>query len=173
MKIAEYLMSYGNDISNVFSIECSYTVDNTDLYVLAGYVNSNPVSDFIMKDYAGASNFLKCESVIIDSVGISLPVSFTTYSPKFLFSMHYVNNLGDERSLFTDVLIPFGNFEVPINHFFKVSDLTTGDFRIGCKVTEIDGTPLRVSMLGVPDSLNGEIFTVQPFIKVIHNGGLS
>lgn len=151
-----------------------FTVDNTQKFVPTS--NNSPYS--IM--YAPGNNykFRAGDNFNLVSYGFHLPLNFCRY-PKDTDSYYgpefklYAHDIVTNEDINFKEIEPSLNFGMPyegeifinqpidtkvnrlyLNQFYLVGGLNQG---------------VNISMIGVPDVLNGEIFAVQCFIKIDHN----
>jgi hypothetical protein len=179
MKIIEVIQQYGvSDSVPTYSNEASFTVNNAVDYVTAVYAGGVVVSDYYLKDGFGGSKFDVGDNFIINSVGISIPIGFSIYSNAVNIILRYKdsgtteNYLRSTKGFFGNFILPFDNYEMPVDMFFNCKNLSMYDGRIGINIVELDGTPLKIGMLNVPDDLNGKSYKVSAFMKITHNKGV-
>jgi hypothetical protein len=163
--------------------DCLYfDVDNT-----VDSVTIVPVPGATSRVANGAGNnvFTRGDSLRILSIGIRIPESFTVFNilanPPFPYLTVVPEGVitGD---LFTNPnfsgttqILPMENYELVIDAFLNcresldtiVPGRTLLDENFYLRV--YPAYAFDVSMLGVPDSLNGKRFYVMPFIKVSHS----
>lgn len=144
-----------------------FDVDNTLLEV--PIFNSGPGA----KAYAIAgkaasivSTFIEGENIVIESIGIRVPHLFCMGSeePTLIIS---AENATTTTFIYGPIEIPYFNAEIPVNIPYSFQDFSSapGDTKL---ILNLVGAG-TVSMLNVPDSIQGETVTVLPFIKLSHN----
>ena len=154
------------DILKVPDSECpTITVDNTQ--------------DYIDATYPGAANgdcnvpysigvFHQGDNFTILSFGIILPLGFELwhtqqddFAPSVEIGVRKVDTF--YVPLFPpELYIIFSNYEMALGRFYDVSGVDQ-DFKLNLTTNN-----LRVSMSGVPDSLNGQVIPISSFAKVEH-----
>ena len=157
----------------------SFTADNTVDKVPLTYAVTE------MKSANNKKYFKNGDSFSVLSIGIIFPESFTLAKQiadeTLLF--YRATLLGKTSGLdyniyalgnYNAIYLPFENFEMALDVFVNVPDQVqvlhpavklNEDFSIE---TNLSGV-VNISMLGVPSTLNGKVFTVRNFMKVLHN----
>lgn len=168
MEILEILSNDPLDINNA-----KFTVDNTQTIV--PITNANLI---MFKNSAGLSIFTRGDNLVMLSCGVIMPQGFTlTTSDRSTLPNNYNKPLGVEFYLGSvtntfniplysqgqgGIIIPFNDYEMSLGNF--CDSIRTEQFVIRC--SSFNG---GVSMLNVPNSLNGKTFNISMFVKVIHN----
>jgi|WetSurMetagenome_2_1015567.scaffolds.fasta_scaffold06083_11 hypothetical protein len=180
------------DILEISSDYCpSFTVDNTQ-----SYVKVVPVSGavpftlpYILKNGSGKYRFHPGEAINIISIGYIIPENFlkTEISSDALSGFlllrvliekdngdtYYIQGFEDGMSL------PSENFESVINKFVNPISLhgtsISSYFNLSLEfiMKASDSLYALISMINVPDKLNGRVFKIRPFVKVEHSWELS
>lgn len=177
MKIIDYLIQKGDNEDGVaFPICASFTVDNTVLsgYVTASYDAGHLYHDHYLKDAADKAIFADYDNFILLNVGIVLPLAFEFFSPSVKLGLKTSDDEGNDIALpglggNDSFIVPFVNFEIPLDLMYRPMDLHMTGSRLGGKIFEEDGTDVKISMINVPDSLNGLVFEIPLFAKILHN----
>lgn len=169
--IVDTLIQYGSEAAK-------FTVNNAVDYVLPTYdVGSSKILSI-----GGVFNkFTWKESIVLISIGLFLPLGFDLY-PK---------NRNSDGELWPDYIdlfwrrastgflvgwqpsrynLPSVNYEISIGATLNPPDSVGEDFNLVAIVpdsTDLVGNT-RISMLNVPDSLNGKVFSCPVFAKVGH-----
>lgn len=179
MKIIEYLAQDGQDTGGTpYARSAQFTVDNTQLHVDADYAIGKGPMDCYLIDDSGHSCFQQYDNFHLIALGISLPMSFEIWSNKCKLRLYYYDDESTPVPLpglgYDAIILPFANFEIPIDLMFSPKDLgMSAPRRLGAQVVEMDDSPLMISMVGVPDVLNEQVLEVAVFCKVGHNSFLS
>ncbi len=154
---------------NPLDWEAEFDVDNTLLEV--PILNTGPGSSVVVAGKAAGivQQFIIGENTKIESVGIRIPHLFCmgTQEPTlFIRGQTATKN----EIIYGPIEIPYFNAEIPIEIPLNFETFTQG---VGGPETielqlELVGAG-TVSMLNVPDIINGETIAVLPFIKILHN----
>lgn len=135
----------------------------------------------------GAYRFQAGDNFIILSTGFFVPENFVLYGrpeagvtdlpfPDLQLWVHPdggiavpVHEFGFEGRFH----YPFANYEVSVNSYFDPTHLTVpinGVYYLEQQFPYVVGVdPVQISMVNVPDDLNGLTFRVVPFLKVLHS----
>jgi hypothetical protein len=171
MKIVEVLTQYGT--IGAVDIPAAFTVNNAVLNVPAEYTALTEIYEHVLSNDNENDTFDPADNLNIISAGISVPFPFSVFDEQFIVQMGFENGEGDFVPFpgfgGGGMLFTFDNFEVPLGLFFSIADSTMATYKIGAKIVSRDLTPLRISMLNIPDALNTEVFTVSVFLKIEHN----
>jgi hypothetical protein len=164
---------------------CPYfTVNNA---AVGGYVGvNNGVATTNLENAYAKNIFSKGDSFTVLSAGLIIPESFTLWKdPALNFSSLPKTNLSPfglvSSSLYNFPnfqsslqFLPMENYECAMDVFFDCSSavpivgvqtLLTENFNLVCNVATVN---LFISMAGVPAALNGKVYQVVPFYKILH-----
>jgi len=167
--IVDTLIQYGDEAA-------TFTVDNTVNSVELSY----PAGSTKVLSIGGVFNTFKWkESLTLLSIGAFLPLGFEFYPVKRLTtSDNWPNYVSLKwRNSVTGVLttwepnrynLPSGNYELNIGAYLEPPDTVGGDFQLTAELPFETSIKTLVSMIGVPDSLNDEVFSVPIFAKIGH-----
>lgn len=184
------------DVLTPLPIDCPYfTVDNTQPYVEMYKFQRTPNAAYEgwLHRAGGASVFSSRDNVLIATMGIWFPEAFSFASPNIAGTDQScaAYALGLQKDLtqgvffidqfgVTGIQIPLENYEMPIGIYIDITKSSgypagTNYHLYGILRGIEESTPMRprVSMIGVPDSLNGTKQVCVPFVKVIHTIPLS
>lgn len=148
----------------------------------------NPAGTQVMYAGANVSKFVRGDSFIVLSAGYFVPEGFRIYGyeeagllkwpvPILLLSGRpagggidiTINSFGNNGQL----RMPFPNYEISIGTFCdpEQNNLSPGaTFELKEAFPVVSGIDsVQVSMINVPAALNGIVFKVIPWIKVLHN----
>lgn len=157
----------------------TFTVDNTVDWVLVDFPPSTPLR---MQNSDEKKSFRPGDNFNILSVGVSLPLGFEFYSQvvtplgsDFNLPFLRLNLIGIlPPNVIKDIVpnayaLPFGNYELSINQYVNVLELYGEEpFSLAIRSPLPNDQEIRISMLNVPDSLNGKIFPYIAFAKIEH-----
>lgn len=145
----------------------TFTVDNTvnkvtPIFSLQNFVGPN----------AGLGNFQARENLILQSAWVCMPYCFSFADTQITLEMDWQDTGGNDgiiEPIGNDGLfIPIENVETPLNIFIAwPNDLADLPTHFRGQVTGAD-----VSMLNVPDSLNGLDMPIWAYIKVLSTYGV-
>lgn len=164
----------------------SFTVNNLVDFVTVAPGAATPYAGNRLGGYI----FTKGDSFRLLSCGWVLPESFTFYRDVALntpLAMIDIIPWGvTTGQAYTNPgfsgggqYIPFENFECVSDNFFNCKDaINTVDpsknlFYENFRLQVYSSLALKISMLGVPDELNGKSFKITPFVKVLHTIALA
>jgi len=162
----------------------SFTVDTSG----PDYVTVVDPGQVALKNTFNVGNFRAGDNIIIMSAGFVLPEMFTlwkptadsnpflqeTLIPKGATTAHQyrLTNISD------GLYLPLENYEIGIGTFFEVEtavDIVDGtgsllneNFTMMIQYNIAYPLP-KISMKNVPAAYHGEVFTLVPFVKVLHN----
>lgn len=144
-----------------------FVVDNT-----VNYVNLNlPTSIGYLENSDTKQILTKGDNFEVLSFGLTLPMCFDLYE-----SQNGNDLIQDNINLFYDIdpyaspeifkhlFIIWANYEMNLGEFFDFAKGFTKDFKIGVGIT----SNIKVSMIGVPDKLQGLRFHAPIFLKIRH-----
>jgi len=164
------------DILDVEQDDCpSFVVDNTQDYIEAAHSASGDAGYLKSAFNTGTGPFKQGDNITILSFGVRIPYGFEMYNEPSSASSgesYLTWDIKEKTSGTVHSLSPgatkleFLNYEMSYGRFFDVSD-SAEDFWLVTKLNNAS-RPLRISMLNVPDSLNGVTIYVRPFAKVSH-----
>lgn len=167
-------------------------VDAAPTFTVNNAVNSvdlvpNPAGTQTMYAGANVSKFQRGDSFIVLSCGYFMPEGFRIYGyeeagmlkwpvPLLLLSARpagggidiAINSFGNNGQ----IRIPFPNYEVSIGTFCdpEENSLTGATFELKEAFPVVSGIDsVQVSMINVPAALNGIVFKVIPWFKILHN----
>jgi hypothetical protein len=170
-KIIEVFSQYG--IFETVPVPATFTVDNTELFVEAGYDIGHEIHEHVLTNSNENGIFNAADNLNIISAGFSVPFPFACYDEQCIVQMGFANAEGDFVPFpgfgVLGMVFPFENYELPLDLFFSIPDSTMALYKIGAKILSRDLSPLKISMLNIPDVLNGEVFSVSFFLKIAHN----
>ena len=131
-------------------------------------------SHYALKRGDGSIYFSPFSNILIQSVGIVLPLNFMFYSHVVKMSFYVADEfhtaVDDGIQLLPDMHLIFPNYEVPLEIMIRWNDLGFKNrVRIGAKITEVNGGNVLISQVNMPDSINETPFKFGAFMKVIHN----
>lgn len=161
-----------------------FEVDNTLDYVLVDFGDVEP---YYMENADKKSVFHFGDNFNLLSIGVSMPLGFEHYSQVRdpggnIFNTPYlILALITTSAPFTEnefvpnrYSLPFGNYELSINQYIYTSLQFQGtDYHVVIRPPKPGEQEIRISMLNVPDSLNGKTFPYIPFAKIEHSIELS
>lgn len=147
----------------------------------------------LLTHYAGAgtSHFVRGDNFIILSVGIFIPERFVAFqyesagagdfSSPVIFLAGLPLGAGIPIALFNvgangQIRIPFYNYELSMGVFTdtEANNFSAATFELQSQFPFTSGLDdPTISMVDVPAALNGVVFSVVPFIKVLHNTHLT
>jgi hypothetical protein len=179
MKQLDTMIQYGNNTdSTPYLIPGYFTVDNSADYADVVYADADahdPNAHQLRGSYVIHESFRLYDNFIIQSVWLTLPLNYQLYDNSIFLVMEYIEPEGASfLPGFGDgeFIIPFANYEYPVNLFYKPGpeglDMQS-PYRIGAKVRGPDFDPLRISMIGVPDSENEKVYECPVGMKILHN----
>jgi|WetSurMetagenome_2_1015567.scaffolds.fasta_scaffold03637_14 hypothetical protein len=162
----------------------SFTVDTTGPDYVA-VVDPGQVS---LKNTYNVGSFKAGDNLLIMSAGFVMPEMFTLWkpvadaNPLLQYILIPVGNTTGHQYRLTNIsdglFMPLENYEMGIGTFFDVEtavDIVDGtgsllneDFILKIQFNIAYPLP-KVSMKNVPASYNGEVFSIVPFLKVLHN----
>lgn len=162
----------------------SFTVDTTG----PDYVTVVDPGQVALKNTFNVGTFKAGDNIIIMSAGFVLPEMFTLWKPTIdsnpllqetLIPKGNTTNHQYRLTNISDGLyLPLENYEVGIGTFFEVEtavDIVDGtgsllneNFTLMIQYNIAYPLP-KISMKNVPAVYNGEVFTIVPFLKVLHN----
>lgn len=141
---------------------------------------TNPALPVYVQNASGLNIFSAGDNFRLLSIGYIIPENFTIFgdSPiRFQITPYgTVSGLTYYNPIWSGTYqyLPMENFELVQDALFNCFDayrtgfpafnLTSENFKLS--VSNLVG--LRISMLGVPTSLNGKTFYIKPFIKILH-----
>lgn len=167
----------------------TFTVDTTG--PLSVDVIPNPAGTQVMYAGTGQSKFVRGDSFIVLSCGYFVPEGFRIYGyeaagtmklpfPLLLLSARTAGAGIDNPILSFGNLgllrMPFPNYELSIGTFCdpEANNLTGATFQLKEAFPYPSGIDsLQVSMVNVPAALNGIVFRLVPWFKVLHNFALT
>ena len=156
-------------------------------------VNFVPVTNMLAESvfYSGSSYsvFTTADNLIILSAGYFIPENFVLWNmedasgvkePTIQLRLRLKENTGtfwDIRGFGSGgtLPIPFPNYEISLGGFVNTKDLglnqTTYQLTGIMNYDSTTATPdrMQISMVNVPAALNGTIFYIVPFVKVMHS----
>lgn len=155
-----------------------FLVDNTANYVLAYYDGFNP----FLVDGLHNPCFKISDCFQILSYGWMIPMGFEIFPrntsvvvPKFNIQ-YYTSSDSTPKNLpgQGDYLIHESMFNCEIAHgaFYDLTgivDIVNDTYFILRMKLTLEDPVIAVSMIGVPDSLNGYEFCIKPYLKIKHN----
>ncbi len=156
-------------LSGAASFTCNNAVDKVPLTVGGGVLWSGTKK----------SVFKNGDAFTLLSLGFTAPLGFEFYnvsdSNNFLQSIEFgLVPVGNEVYIGNEpldkVFLPFASYELANGTYYKNSAFTGQNYRIFAKFST-DGTP-EISMLNVPNSLNGKTFLMPIFMKIQHTESL-
>lgn len=158
-------MSVIDMMYNSWDEAATFTVDISQPYVLV----DEPFNGVFMRTSHSDGIFDRGDNFNILSVGIKLPLGFefsesqVDKQPSFLWFIREEDAPNASFSLNPpSIYIPFPNYEMSVGTFINVEE-STSNFRIKSFMIL-----LRISMYNVDPALDGEVFKVQPFMKIEH-----
>lgn len=157
-----------------------FEVDNTQDYVLVEFPDTEP---YYMENADKKHIFHYGDNFNLLSIGVNMPLGFEYYSqvrdpggniyntpylilalippaPPYLEAEFIPNRFS----------LPFGNYELSINQYIYTSLRFQGsEFFLVIRPPKSGVQEIRISMLNVPDELNGKKFPYIPFAKIEHS----
>lgn len=156
-------------VNNISGLFATFTVDNTvDSVELI--IDSEPPFKGLA-NYDGQGFFVNGDNVEVLSFGLPMPAGYNIVSGDgtgaLKFDIYYIDQSIAKFSKLLRTWVPFGNYEYAVDGFFSHRDIpeSNNSFSVIWDIVE----PVRVSMVGVPDSENGKVYRVAPFLKVAHS----
>lgn len=157
-----------------------FVVDNTQDFVL---VEFPAVTPSYMENADKKHIFHFGDNFNLLSIGVSLPLGFEYYSQVLVPGGNVFNTPYLILALlipvppYTENLfipnrysLPFGNYELSINQYIYTSLQFQGvNFFVNIRPPLPAEQEIRISMLNVPDELNGKSFPYSPFAKIEHS----
>jgi len=167
----------------------NFVVDNAAVTGMVGVnLPAGPPADFgYLYNCENSYIFSKGDNFIVNTFGLIMPLSFqldrstVTTNPLLFFSLiahgvttgklYYLKELGATASSSASYGV-MENYDTPLDIFVDVQNqaLVTGsnlkDERFYLTLTI--GYDISVSMIGVPDSLNGTTQLLTPYVKLLH-----
>lgn len=141
-------------------------------------INASPIEyDLLGAPEIGFYRFFQPDdSIRILSLGVILPYHFVLSTRPIYLQITYQASGGISGGVFPNggyICTPFENYELACDVFF---DYPVSGKQVKYTVHIVDGTGsitdpakiMRVSMIGVPASLNGQTLPITVFIKVLH-----
>jgi hypothetical protein len=169
---------FGVNMPSNDGVGLKFTVDNTLSYVEAVFTNYTQNSmQFMSSD--GENPFLinGRKPFVVNSVGFVIPSFFTLHEKSII---NCLLTIGDRPTVFdgtTNPLVfkkinlPSENYELDLNEYVDMSNFNGVLNNEGAYLyLEIFET-LKISMLNVPDSLNGNIYFMNFIMKITHQNG--
>jgi hypothetical protein len=148
----------------------------------ADFVYVNPVGALTPLYTAGdqaRSWFLAKETFRIVGIGVQVPHGFTIGENGIFLGLLWQDNAANSGGISElsagqpYFYVPFENFELSIDALIQWPINASGTkLQLQVKIFNdplFDPPPMQISMIGVPASLNGKSFFLQPFIKIEHN----
>jgi hypothetical protein len=149
------------------------------------------VNDQYMVNANGVGDFNLCDNFTLLSLGVKMPLAFEfcgadaivmppTPTRSEILPLRLIGRWGPN---FTNtmtlnsgnILLPYENYEMSVNNYFDIPATWKTAFRINLWPTifadysNVDNEyPPNISMLNVPNSLNGKIFYITIFAKIEH-----
>ena len=165
MELIEVLAQKGDNVA-------SFLVNNGTSYV--NLVVPNGEQDGLFERPDGGKRFTFQDNIVILSIGCELPLGFEFYDNIIggdfqlpSVGLKYIKNIdGLSTPIKTpsSFWLPFGNYEMNLGIYNEIVD-TVGLF---FWIKGFFNANYRISMVNVPDSLNGETFYVPLFLKILH-----
>ena len=171
-------------------------IDAAPTFTVNNAVNSvdlvpNPAGAQVMYAGGNVSKFLRGDSFIVLSCGYFVPEGFRIYGyeeagllkwpvPIFVLAARPAGGGIDVPILSFGnnglLRIPFPNYEISIGTFCdpEANNLTGATFELKEAFPYVSGIDsVQISMVNVPAALNGIVFKVIPWVKVLHNFALT
>jgi len=144
----------------------TFTVDNTQAFV---DLNNTP-SLGVLTARNGDKVFTRGDNFNILSVGVVMPINYQIYPNSVGGHIttgieFFVKENAGASTVPVDpegVVLPFGSYEMNLGAYFDVENVPY-DFNLYFGIDK-----MRISMVGVPDSENGKVYSVPVFAKVEH-----
>ena len=160
-----------------------FIVDNTQLSVPVLFPETVP---YYMINGFDQSVFTPGDNFDLLSIQLVLPLSFELYEQKIDAGKRLLSLLvkaipfpftaGLEDFIFApfSYAIPYANTEISINQFYNINDppFFQNAFKLAISLppsSEVPAQETDISMINVPDVLNGLSFPAMPVVKVSHN----
>lgn len=139
-----------------------------------------PIDPFVFKNTAGRSIFSENDNIRILSCGYVLPESFAMATPVgadgsgLYLSLAYSESEGEGTELLQQfgqagIFIPLQNYEMPVDIFIDINSLNIGQAFTLTGELNPSGGSAKVSMINVPNSLDGSDQYINVFVKILHN----
>ena len=159
------------------------TTNPTDNSVPLVNPTLTPPAYSVLQNASGNSVFRAGDNFSVQSVGYSLPEAFVMAktpansikkSPSIILQLLLSTGSLIVHPVYgaDGITVPMENYENVINSFLDVTQLNLSlSFKLWALLVGDSVTPVapRVSMLGVPSTLNGTVQNVTVFVKVLHN----
>jgi hypothetical protein len=158
------------------SLSPYFTVDTTGPLSVAVIDAAVPLMTLYSGD-ASKPTFQRGDNVVMLSFGYFIPDNFISYElsgptyavPSWKLYMYKtvaaasvpLNQFGVSGTIQS----PFPNYEMAMGIFLDVNTIAQEAFRLQVAMA----TNNRISMVGAPAVLNGLVFHVVPFVKILHN----
>ena len=149
---------------NISALSTVAVIDNT--LTTLSIIDAGPLT---FQDASGNVWFPRGENFFIESIRFQLDYSFGNGSPAGIsFVMNYLDDnansgfiteFGDNGQGF----YPTFNCDLPVNTFIEMPSNVTAKWSVN-----ISGLFAQVSMLNVPDSINGQTLNMRTFLKIKH-----
>lgn len=168
-------MSERIDVLTPWLAQCpQFTVDTTGPLFVAVAPTVGIVTMY--SDDAILNVFRRGDNLTVLSMGYFVPDNFLTYEyvglatmPAMRLYAHRITHADDIplTQFGADGVIraPFPNYEMAMGVSIEAEDFLGDSFRLAVDFN----LPGRISMVNVPAALNGEVYHVVPFLKVLHN----
>lgn len=156
-------------VNTVDGLFASFTVDNT---VDSVDIILPPTPVFKgLSNYDGQGFFVNGDNIELLSFGLPLPVGYDlavgSSTGAIKVDVYYIEDSVAKFEKFLRTWMPFGNYEYAIDSFFSHRSIpdSNNSYSLVWDILE----PIKISMVGIPDSENGKVYKVAPFVKVAHS----
>jgi len=156
-----------------------FTVNNTVDFVEVQFTD---VANYAMSNAEGKYRLAIGDNFNILSLGVSIPLGFEHYQqvtnpggsitlPYLILSVKpQIISAAEQPFLPEKISLPFENYELSINQYIYTSSSFINVHAIlSIRPPTTSEQGVRISMLNVPDSLNGKTFSYSPFVKIEHS----
>lgn len=158
-----------------------FTTDLAQDYVNLTYptIGTGEPYEYFLSNGRARSELRDYDRFEIISIGFNLPLQFELYEEGLKLSVGYYDTEGDNLGInglgdLGELILPFANYEYPIGLSYTPDELSMATpMQIGVLVSNLEGDPLKISMINVPADLDTKVFYCPVWMKIAHNVSLS